>query len=117
MTQEYVVQPMHNNILIQKVDLVEESKIILADKKEQTQNTARVLAVGPGRQVGETLIPVGVSPGQLILTGGMIAVYRVGHEEFCLINENSIVGIVDESKVTVSEGEEESEGPSPIYMR
>ena len=96
---------MHNNLLIRKVDLVEESQIIVAGQKTQTQNTARVLAVGPGRYIGEKQIPCCVKPGDLILTGGQVAVYRVADEDFALISENSVVGIVDESKVTVKEEE------------
>ena len=101
--EKFPVQPMHNNILIRKVDLVSESKIIIAGQKEQTQNTARVLAVGPGRFAGDQLIPVAVQPGDLILTGGIVSVYKVGNEEFALINENSVVGKVDESLVKVED--------------
>jgi co-chaperonin GroES (HSP10) len=103
MMSDFVVQPVHNNILIKKVDLIEETKIVLPGEKEQTQNTARVLAVGPGRYHGDTLIPVSVKPGDLIITGGHVSVYRVAGEEFCLISDNSVVGLVDESKVKVSE--------------
>lgn len=100
---DFLIQPMHNNILIRKVDLVEESKIVVAGQKNQTQNTARVLAVGPGRVIGDKQIPCCVKPGDLILTGGQVAVYRVANEEFALISENSVVGIVDESKVEIKE--------------
>lgn len=100
---DFIVQPMHNNILIKKVDLVEESKIIVSGQKEQTQNTARVLAVGPGRRVGSELVPPCVKPGDLILTGGQVAVYRVANEEFALISENSVVGIINEEMVEVKE--------------
>lgn len=101
---DFIVQPMHNNILIKKVDLVEESKIVVAGKKNQTQNTARVLAVGPGRRLGPELVPPCVKAGDLILTGGQVAVYRIADEEFALISENSIVGIVNEDLVKIEEG-------------
>lgn len=98
---QFPIQPMHNNLLIKKVDLVEESLIVVAGEKEQTQNTARVLAVGPGRYSGKDLIPCSVKPGDLILTGGVLSLYKVGKEEFTLISENSVVGIIDESKIKV----------------
>lgn len=101
---DFIVQPMHNNLLIKKVDLVEEAKIVVAgQQKEQTQNTARVLAVGPGRRVGAELVPVCVKVGDLILTGGQVSTYRVADEKFALISENSVVGIVNESLVKVKE--------------
>jgi co-chaperonin GroES (HSP10) len=92
----FLLQPLHNNLLIEKEDLVQESKILLPGEKEGTQNTARVLAVGPGRYSGDTLIPCTVKVGDLIVTGGVISEYKIGTQKFGLISENSVVAIVNE---------------------
>lgn len=93
---DFLLQPLHNNLLISKEDLVQDSRFILPGEKEGTQNTARVLAVGPGRYAGETLIPCFVKPGDLVVTGGIIAEYRIGDQKFGLISENSVVAVVRE---------------------
>lgn len=103
MSEEFIVQPMHNNLLIRKVDFVEQdaAPVIVktdgtkASKEPGSQNTALVLATGPGRHIGTELVECMVKPGNYIITGGLISKYVVGDEEFALINENSVVGIVN----------------------
>lgn len=100
---DFIVQPMHNNLLIRKVDFVEPEdtpRIINADGTKangtpDTQNTALVLAAGPGRIVGDKIIPCSVKAGDYIVTGGLVSKYVVGKEEFALINENSVVGKIN----------------------
>ena len=108
MTDNFIAQPLHNLVFIRQVELVNNSSgLILPGDSEQTQAVAEVIAVGPGRYVGDQLVPVCVKPGDLVLIGGSFNLVKLAEEEFIPVSENSLMGIVDRSQVQIKESKDE----------
>lgn len=115
-TKEYPIKPMMNNILIEKVDLIKRTIVIEGGK--DSENVARVLAVGPGRLVGDKIIPVGVSVGDHIVVGGNFNTYRAGHKRFMLMSENSVVAVItDLDAVLIEDENDKPKNPAPTKGR
>lgn len=65
-----MIRPLHDYLLVKRQDPEKQSKggIIIPDAAAEKQETAQVVAVGPGKRTeAGALVPVGVSPGDTVL--------------------------------------------------
>lgn len=88
----FPVKPFGSQVLIVKEDINQK----LIQVNGETENVARVLAVGDGTPLNNGEVrPPKVSPGDLIVVGGNLLSYRVGSHKFVMINEGQIIGTVN----------------------
>lgn len=91
-------QPLHDRVLVQRTEDDQQIKggLVLPDSAKKKQETAVVIAVGPGKsdQQGK-LIPPSVRPGETILmdkySGQDIT---VNSEQFVVVRDSDIIATV-----------------------
>lgn len=97
--QKLKLKPLGNRVIVQREE--EESTlkggIILPDSAKKKQETAKVLAVGPGkREKGGELIAPTVSVGDVVLMdkyGGQEV--TIDNEEYVIVNADDIIAVVE----------------------
>jgi chaperonin GroES len=93
-----ILQPLGNRVLAKRVKKEETSKggILLPDSAKQKQETAEVIAVGPGAMGKDgKLIPIPVSVGDKILMDKYSGLeVTLDDEEFLIIRGDDIIAIV-----------------------
>lgn len=91
-------RPLHDNVLIRPINPEEKSPggIVLPEVSKGKPSKGFVLAVGPGKWVGETRPALDTEVGMLVLFNkyGSNEV-RVGDEELILIKESEIMMILE----------------------
>jgi chaperonin GroES len=104
MTQQTVkklaLKPLGNRVLVQRLEAQEKMKggIILPDSAKKKQETAKVVAIGSGKQLedGKTL-PIPVKVGEVILmdkySGQEVS---IDGEEFMVLKADDIIAIIEE---------------------
>lgn len=104
MTQEtakkITLKPLGNRILAQRQEAEETLKggIILPDSAKKKQETAKVVAVGPGKKLDDgKLIPPSVKVGDTILmdkySGQEVTIEDV---EYIIVKSDDIIAIIEE---------------------
>lgn len=104
MTQEtakkITLKPLGNRILAQRQEAEETVKggIILPDSAKKKQETAKVVAVGPGKKLDDgKLIPPSVNVGDIILmdkySGQEVT---IDDEEYIIVKSDDIIAIIEE---------------------
>ncbi len=98
-TKKVTLKPLGNRVLAQRLEQEETLKggIILPDTAKKKQETAKVIAVGPGIQTKEgKSIPVSVQVGDTILmdkySGQEVS---LNDEEFVIIRSDDIIAIIN----------------------
>jgi chaperonin GroES len=93
------LKPIGNRVVVKRMEQQESSKggILLPDSAKKKQETAKVMAIGPGKigKDGE-IIPVEVKVGDIILmdkySGQEV---NVNDEEFLILKSDDIIAIVE----------------------
>ncbi len=92
------IKPLGDRVLIKRVEAQEKtaSGIIIPDAAKENAQTGKVIAVGPGRitESGQT-ITLAVKEGDIVYFG-KYAGTQAG-EEFLIINEDELLGVIEES--------------------
>jgi chaperonin GroES len=94
------LKPLGNRVLAQRLEAEETLKggIILPDSAKKKQETAKVVAVGPGKKLDDgKVLPVPVKVGDVILmdkySGQEVT---LDDEEYLIIKADDIIAIIEE---------------------
>ncbi len=97
--KKVALRPLGNRVVAQRLEQEETLKggIIVPDTAKKKQETAKVIAVGPGQTTKEgTLIPVPVSVGDLILMDKYAAQeVSIDNEDYVIVKGDDIIAIVN----------------------
>lgn len=98
-TKKMTLKPLGNRVLAKRLEQEETLKggIILPDTAKKKQETAQVVAVGPGIQdKGGKLIPVPVNVGDTILMDKYAGQeVTVDDEEYVIVRADDIIAIIN----------------------
>lgn len=99
-TKKTSLKPLGNRVLVQRLEAEETLKggIILPDSAKKKQETAKVVAVGPGKKLDdEKVIPVPVKVGDVVLmdkySGQEVT---IDDEEFLILKADDIIAIIED---------------------
>lgn len=90
------LNPIHDRVLVRRVeaDKVSTGGIILLD--EHTPDQGEVVAAGPGRVRGETLVPCSVQTGDRVLFArGRHQTTEVDGEELIVLRDEDLLAVVE----------------------
>lgn len=97
--KKVALRPLGNRVVAQRLEQEETLKggIIVPDTAKKKQETAKVIAVGPGQTTKEgTLIPVPVNVGDLILMDKYAAQeVSIDNEDYVIVKGDDIIAIVN----------------------
>ncbi len=93
------LKPIGNRVVVKRMEQQETSRggILLPDSAKKKQETAKVLAVGPGKTSKDgSLIPMDIKVGDIVLmdkySGQEVT---VNEEEFLIVKSDDIIAIVE----------------------
>lgn len=94
------LKPLGNRVLVQRLEPEETVKggIILPDSAKKKQETAKVVAVGPGKKLEDgKVLPVPVKVGDIVLMDKYAGQeVSVDDEEFMILKADDIIAIIEE---------------------
>ena len=97
--QKTVLTPLSDRVLVQRLEAEETLKggIILPDTAKKKQETARVIAVGKGKEdKNGNLMPISVKEGDVVLmdkySGQEVT---LDNEEYVIVRADDIIAIVE----------------------
>ncbi len=93
-------KPLHNYVLLERMEeeSVTAGGIIIPDNAKEKPSRGAVIAVGPGAYVGESLIPMNVKPGDVVMFAkwaSSINEVKIDGKDYVLIKESDILGIIE----------------------
>ena len=93
-------KPLHNYVLLERIEEenITAGGIIIPDNAKEKPSRGRVVAVGCGTYVGETLVPVSVHENDVVLFAKWAASaneIKLDGKDFVLIKETDILGIIE----------------------
>lgn len=91
--------PLNDTILVKRDDPEPQTEggIVLPDTIQEVKKTGVVLAVGPGKVLGDgTRAPMDFEVGNKIIIGNKVAVVPYGDVDYLIIKENNVVAILTE---------------------
>ena len=95
------VKPLHDRVLVERIEEeVRKGGIIIPDTAKEKPQQGKVIAVGPGRvdEDGKR-IALDVKKGDFVLFGKYSGnEIRIGDEEYLIMREDDILGIIDKEK-------------------
>jgi chaperonin GroES len=98
--KKMTLKPLGNRVLAQRLEVQETLKggIILPDSAKKKQETAKVVAVGPGKKLDDgQVVPVPVAIGDVILmdkySGQEVS---IDDEEYLILKADDIIAIIEE---------------------
>lgn len=98
--KKVTLKPLGNRVLAQRLEAQEVMKggIILPDSAKKKQETAKVVAVGPGKRLDDgKVLPVSVKVGDLILmdkySGQEVS---LNDEEYMIVKADDIIAIIED---------------------
>jgi chaperonin GroES len=98
--KKITLKPLGNRVLVERLEAQETLKggIILPDSAKKKQETARVVAVGPGKRLDDgKILPVTVNVGDLILmdkySGQEVT---LDNQEYMILKADDIIAIIEE---------------------
>ncbi len=98
--KKITLKPLGNRVLAQRLEPQETMKggIILPDSAKKKQETAKVVAVGPGKRLDDgKVLPVAVKVGDMILmdkySGQEVT---IDDEEYMILKADDIIAIIEE---------------------
>ena len=98
--KKMTLKPLGNRVLAQRLEQQETMKggIILPDSVKKKQETARVVAVGPGKKLDDgQIVAVPVAVGDVILMDKYAGQeVSIDDEEFVIVKSDDIIAIVEE---------------------
>ncbi len=93
-----MIKPLHDYVVLEKVKEEERTKsgIILTEKPKDEPSRGVVVAVGPGRTVDGTLVPVGLESGDKVIykkySGTEITFEK---KDYLLISAEDILAVIE----------------------
>lgn len=94
------LKPLGNRVLAQRTEAKEEAKggIILPASAKEKPETARVIAIGPGKRDKDgKLVEISVKEGDLILMDKYAGQeVTIDDEKFIIVRDEEIIAIVEE---------------------
>ena len=97
--KKIAIKPLGNRVVAQRLEQEETLKggIIVPDTAKKKQETARVMAIGPGQMNKEgQLIPVPVNVGDLILMDKYAAQeVTIDDEDYVIVKADDIIAILN----------------------
>ena len=98
--KKITLKPLGNRVLVQRLEQEEKMKggIILPDTAKKKQETAKVVAVGPGKRLDDGQIePISVKVGDVVLmdkySGQEVT---IDDEEFVILKADDLIAIIEE---------------------
>jgi co-chaperonin GroES (HSP10) len=85
-------QPMHDRILVQRIDEPDKSIIIIPEKYKDQTHIGKVLACGPGKRIDGEFVATVVKAGDLVAFGRFTDFEDNGT---CLIQEADVMFKID----------------------
>ncbi|MEP0772813.1 MAG: co-chaperone GroES [Acidobacteriota bacterium] len=93
------VRPLHDRVVLRRIEAEEMVRggIIIPDTAKEKPQEAEVVAVGDGkRDENGKRIPMDVKPGERVLIGKYSGTdIKIGDEEFVIVREDEILGVVE----------------------
>ncbi len=89
-----MLKPLHDNVVLEKSAPEEKTKsgIILSSKDQETPKTAKVIAVGPGKDDEPLSVKVG---DQVVFKSFATTDIELDDKEYLIIKEEDILAIVE----------------------
>jgi chaperonin GroES len=98
--KKMALKPLGNRVLAQRLEPEEKMKggIILPDSAKKKQETAKVMAVGPGKRLDDgKVLPVPVKVGDTILMDKYAAQeVTIEDEEYLILKADDIIAIIED---------------------
>jgi len=98
--KKMALKPLGNRVLAQRLEPEEKMKggIILPDPAKKKQETAKVMAVGPGKRLDDgKVLPVPVKVGDTILMDKYAAQeVTIEDEEYLILKADDIIAIIED---------------------
>ena len=98
--KKLTLKPLGNRVLAQRLEQAETMKggIMLPESAKKKQETARVVAVGPGKKLDDgTVLPMPVAVGDVILMDKYAGQeVSIDDEEFLILKADDIIAIIEE---------------------
>lgn len=98
--KKITLKPLGNRVLAQRLEAQETMKggIILPDSAKKKQETAKVVAVGPGKRLEDgNILPMSVKVGDIILMDKYGAQeVSLEDEEYVIVKADDIIAIIEE---------------------
>lgn len=100
------IKPLHDRILVKRFDEEETTKggIIIPESAKEAPAEGKVIAAGPGKtdDSGKT-IPMGVKAGDVVIFSKYAgSEVTLDGEEYIIMREDDVLGIVEGKTATVS---------------
>ena len=93
-------RPLHDRVVVQRVDAEEKTKggIIIPDTAKEKPQEGKIIAVGPGaRDESGKLVPLDVKAGDRILFGKWSGTeIKLDGEDYLIMKESDIMGVIDQ---------------------
>jgi chaperonin GroES len=97
--KKITLKPLGNRVLAQRLDAEETMKggIILPDSAKKKQETAKVIAVGPGKRLDDgKILPVDVKEGDVILMDKYSAQeVTIQDVDYVILKADDIIAIIE----------------------
>lgn len=95
------VRAIHDKIVVYRLEAGEEKigRFYLPDESKEKPQEGVVIAVGPGRYVGESFVPVSVAVGETVLFGKYSGTeVKIGDKVYLILREEEILLVLTEAK-------------------
>lgn len=95
------VRAIHDKIVVYRLEAGEEKigRFYLPDESKEKPQEGTVIAVGPGRYVGESFVPVSVAVGETVLFGKYSGTeVKIGDKVYLILREEEILLVLTEAK-------------------
>ena len=98
--KKLALRPLGNRVIAQRLEQQETMKggIILPDSAKKKQETAKVVAVGPGKRLDDVqILPVSLKVGDIILMDKYSAQeVTIDDEEYIILKADDIIATIEE---------------------
>ncbi len=111
MSQKFT--PLHDRVLIRRVQEAETVRggIIIPDSAKEKPQEGIIIAVGTGRYEKGQTVPLAVKEGDRVLFGKYAgSEIKIDGEEFLIVKEEEILGILAGTSKSVEKGEKVGAG-------
>jgi chaperonin GroES len=97
MSSTVTIQPLSDRVVLELVDETQQTSggIFIPDSAREKPQSAKVIAVGPGRTENGQLIPMTVQVGQTVLFTKYAGTdVKLGSQDYKIVSEKDILAIV-----------------------
>lgn len=91
------LRPLNDRVVVRRVDsqTVTKGGIVIPDAAAEKADQGTVVAVGPGKRIDGTLVPLDVAVGDKVLFGKFSGqTVKVDSEELLVLKEEDILAVV-----------------------